>query len=94
MMAGRREDRDPPVPASRRQPQPRHEPADVLEADLAPVQAAAVQEGEVVLQIMGISPDRVRRPLNVSQVSQVALDRGNGEIVVPQNRPRLKRRDG
>ena len=67
--------RDPPVPGRRWQPQPGHELADVLQPDLPPVQPAAGEEHEPVLQIMGIRLDRVRRPLDIGQERQVPLDR-------------------
>jgi hypothetical protein len=56
----RRQHGHPPVPALRRQPQPRHELTDVLQPDLSPVQAPAGEEREPVLQVVRVRLDRVR----------------------------------
>ena len=94
VMLHRRQHQHPPVPGSRREPQPGDELADVLQPHLAPVQATAAQEGEVVLQIVGIGLDRVRGAFDISEIGQIPLDRSDRDIVVPQHRPRLKRRGG
>ena len=80
--------------ARRRQPQPGDELAEILQPDLAPVQAPHIKEAEPVLQVVGVGLDGVRRPLDIGQVSQVALDRLYRAALVAEDRPGLKRRDG
>lgn len=41
----------------------------------------------VILQIVGISLDRVRGPLDISQIRQISLDRLDRDVVDPQDRP-------
>ena len=86
--------RDPPVPGRRGQPQPGHELADVLQPDLAPVQPAAGEEHEPVLQIMGVGLDRVRRAVDVGEEREVALDRLDRHPVRAEHRPRSMPRTG
>ena len=66
---------DRPVPASRRQPQPRDERGDVLQRHLVPGHAPAGQAAEPVLQVMGIRLHRVRRLLRRAQESQEPVHR-------------------
>jgi len=94
MTIDRRQHRDRAGSRERRQPQPGDELADILEPYLAPIQPADAEEGEPVLQVVGVRLHRVRRPLDVAQVGQVSLDRLHRRGVVAQHRPRLKRRGG
>jgi hypothetical protein len=79
---------DRPVPALRRQPQPRDEPGDVLQGHLIPGQATAGQITEPVLQVMGIRLHRVRRFLRRAQEPQEPVHRPDRAPVTFQNRPR------
>ena len=90
----RRQHRHPPVPGRRGQPQPGHELAGVLQPDLPPVQPAAGEEHEPVLQIMGIGLDRVRGPVDIGEERQVALNRFDRHPVRTEHRPRPMPRTG
>jgi len=92
LRGGRRQHRHQPGPARWRQRQPGHVLAEILQPGLPPVQAPPAQEGEKVLQVMGVSLDRVRRPPDGRQVGQIPLDRLDRDVVIPQDRPRLRPR--
>jgi hypothetical protein len=79
---------DRPVPAQRRQPQPRDERGDVLQRHLVPGHAPDGQAAEPVLQVMGIRLHRVRRLLRRAQEPQEPVHRPDRNPVVPENRPR------
>ncbi len=91
MRLHRRQHRHRAGPARRGQAQPGHELADVLQPHLAPVELPLPGEDPVILQVMGISLDRVRGPLDRGQVGQVPLDRLDRCVVVAQDGPRLNR---
>jgi len=62
VMIRRRQRRHPPVPRRRRQPQPRHEPGDLLHRDRLPGHSPVAEEHEPVLQVVRVGLDRVRGP--------------------------------
>jgi hypothetical protein len=80
--------RDLALSRRRGQPQPGHELTNVLQPDLPPVQRPPVEEHEPVLQIMGIRLDRVRRPIDIGQERQVALDRLDRNPIETEHSPR------
>jgi hypothetical protein len=94
VVPGQRQQRDPAVTPGRRQTQPGDELAQILQPDLVPVQGPHIEEIEPVLQVVGVGLDRVRRPLDIGEIGQVALDRLYRPASVAQDRPGLKRRDG
>jgi hypothetical protein len=89
-----RQHRDLARTARRRKLQPGHELADVLQPGLAPVQSPEADEGPVILEVVGVCPHCVRRPADVSQISQEPVDRGDRHVAVPQDRPRSGPRAG
>jgi hypothetical protein len=90
VMRDRRQHRDRPVTSLRRQPQPRHEPRDILQRHRPPITAATSQIQEPVLQIMGVSLDRVRRLLDRRQLRQKPLHRWDRQLIITEHRPRLE----
>ena len=90
----RRQRRDLARTASRRQLEPGHELADVLQPGLAPVQAAEAEELPVVLEVVSVRLHRVRRPADVSEIGQEPVDRDDRHVVVPEHRPRSGPRTG
>jgi hypothetical protein len=71
------------------QPQPGDELADVLEPHLSPVETLGGQELPVVLQVVRVGADGVRRPLDVGQIREEPFDRLDRDVVVAEHRPRL-----
>ena len=84
----RRQQRHPAVPRRRGQPQPGNELAEILQPNLTPVQATKVQKGPIVAQVMGIRLDRVRGPLDTTQIGQESLNRPDRGTVLTENGPR------
>src|SRR6266567_520281 len=83
---------DLPVTALRREPEPRHEAGNILQRRRLPVEPVTGQVGEPVLQIMGISLDRVRRLLDRGQIGQEPLHRLQRDLIVAEQSPRLRLR--
>jgi len=94
MRVHRRQYRHRAVSARRRQPQPGHVLADVLQPHLPPIQTAVGQEDPVVLQVVRVGLDGVRGPVDVAEIGEVPLDRLDRGVVVAQDGPRLHRRGG
>jgi len=64
------------------------------EAGIPPVQPAQADEVPVVLQVVGLCLDRVRRPANVSQVGQEPVNRDDQHAVVGEHCLRQRPRTG
>ena len=90
----RRQHRDRTGPARRGKLQPRDELPDVLQPGLAPVQGTEADEGPVILQIVGVCLDRVRRPADVGEIGQEPVHRDDRHVVVPEHGPRSGPRAG
>ncbi len=53
-----------------------------------------IKKDEVILQVMGVRTDGVRRPLDRGQVGQALLHRPDRDPVITQDGPRLHPRTG
>ena len=80
----------PPRPAGGRPARPRTRPDPPAAPPASPTRRTPGTP--VVLQVMGVGLDRVRGSLDVGQVGQVSLDRPDRDVVIAQNRPRLRPR--
>jgi hypothetical protein len=87
MVAGGGQRDDLPGPGTGWQPEPGDVAAQVLEPDLPPVEAAPLQVGEEVTQVLRVGTHSVRRPLHRRQMGQERLDRLHDTVLAVEHGP-------